>query len=155
MDGPKKPRIVTRPATDTEPEVELILDYSWRNFFSSINYLKILQKMTKHRSHRTYMLHQYKSAVSGETKNKLMFKGVLKRMLKANHPMLQLQILKLIKSQMPWNGRKWRQTNMKVITSIYLNCRPELRDEWLSGQDLDMELEDALVGLATVQVEYS
>ena len=36
--------------------------------------------------------------------------------------------------------------NMKVITSIYLNCRPELRDEWLAGQDQETELEDALVG---------
>jgi hypothetical protein len=35
--------------------------------------------------------------------------------------------------------------NMKVITAIYLNCRPELRDEWLAGQDVDGELEDALV----------
>jgi hypothetical protein len=71
--------------------------------------------------------------------------------------MLQLQSLKLIKSQMPWCGRKWRQGeprqmepkltagNMKVITSIYLNCRPELRDDWLAGTDQDSELEDALV----------
>ena len=35
--------------------------------------------------------------------------------------------------------------NMKVITSIYLNCRPDLRDEWLAGSDQDTELEDALV----------
>ncbi|WVF71683.1 hypothetical protein IAT40_006491 [Kwoniella sp. CBS 6097] len=113
-------------------EVELINDYSWRNFFSTINFLKILQKMTKHRSHRTYMMTTYKSS------------QILKRMLKVNHPMLQLQVLKLIKSQMPWCGRKWRQTNMKVITSIYLNCRPELRDDWLAGTDQDTELEDAL-----------
>jgi hypothetical protein len=84
-------------------------------------------------------------------------------MLRVNHPMMQLQVLKLIKSQMPWCGRKWRQSrssckrtpvdmrmltvqaNMKVITSIYLNCRPELRDEWLAGTDQDTELEDALV----------
>lgn len=25
--------------------------------------------------------------------------------------------------------------NMKVITQIYLNCRPELRDEWLTGME--------------------
>lgn len=38
-----------------------------------------------------------------------------------------------------------RVANMKVITSIYLNCRPELRDEWLGGSDQDTELDDALV----------
>lgn len=26
---------------------------------------------------------------------------------------------------------------MKVITSIYLNCRPDLRDEWLAGTEPD------------------
>jgi len=33
---------------------------------------------------------------------------------------------------------------MKVITSIYLNCRPDLRDEWLAGADVDAELEAAI-----------
>ncbi|WVQ88647.1 hypothetical protein IAS59_002384 [Cryptococcus gattii] len=113
---------------------ELSNDYSWRNFFSTINFLKVLQKVTKHRSHRTYVMSSYKSW------------QILKRMLKVNQPMLQLQVLKLIKSQMPWCGRKWRQAagNMKVITSIYLNCRPELRDDWLAGTDQDTELEDAV-----------
>ena len=44
--------------------MELISEYSWRNFFTTINFLKVLQKMTKHRSHRTFMLQQYKSSVS-------------------------------------------------------------------------------------------
>jgi hypothetical protein len=30
-------------------------------------------------------------------------------MLRVNQPMMQLQVLKLIKSQMPHCGRKWRQ----------------------------------------------
>jgi hypothetical protein len=62
------PRSVSpRPKHGSEGEVEIISDYSWRNFFSSINFLKILEKMTKHRSHRTYMLNQYKSSVSRQT----------------------------------------------------------------------------------------
>ena len=44
-------------------ETEIVSIYSWRNFFTSINFVKILQKMTKHRSHRTCMLNQYKSSV--------------------------------------------------------------------------------------------
>ena len=68
--------------------------------------------------------------------------------------MLQLYILKLIKSQVPYCGRKWRQceldryrgelllltrfaANMKVITSIYMSIRPDLRDEWLTGTEPD------------------
>lgn len=55
------PITVGRPPDE---EVEVLQDYSWRNFFSTINFIKILQKMTKHRTHRTYMMSQYKSSVS-------------------------------------------------------------------------------------------
>lgn len=34
---------------------------------------------------------------------------------------------------------------MKIITSIYLHCRPDLRDEWIASSDADAEIEDALV----------
>lgn len=33
---------------------------------------------------------------------------------------------------------------MKVITSIYLNCRPDLRDEWLTGLEVE-DVQGALV----------
>jgi hypothetical protein len=36
------------------------------------------------------------------------------------------------------------KANMKVITSIYLNCRPDLRDEWLTGTEVD-DVSDAQV----------
>ncbi|KAF9247001.1 hypothetical protein BU15DRAFT_84575 [Melanogaster broomeanus] len=108
-----------------EEEVEMLTEFSWRNFFSAINFGKIMQKLSKSRSHRIWMLVQYKSS------------AVLKRVLRVPHPMLQLHVLKLIKSQVPFCGRKWRQSNMKVITSIYLNCRPDLRDEWLTGNEVD------------------
>jgi len=32
---------------------------------------------------------------------------------------------------------------MRVITSIYLHCRPELRDDWLAGGDVDADVEEA------------
>jgi hypothetical protein len=35
---------------------------------------------------------------------------------------------------------------MKIITSIYLNCRPELRNDWLVGVEADLDAEDAMVG---------
>ncbi|KAL0949895.1 hypothetical protein HGRIS_009925 [Hohenbuehelia grisea] len=108
-----------------EEEVEMLTEFSWRNFFALINFAKIMQKLSKNRSHRIWMLVQYKSS------------AVLKRVLRVAHPMLQLHILKLIKSQVPFCGRKWRTSNMKVITSIYLNCRPDLRDEWLTGTEVD------------------
>ena len=48
----------------TEEEIELLSDYSWRNFFTSINFVRIMQKLSKHRSHRIWLLVQYKSSVS-------------------------------------------------------------------------------------------
>ncbi|KXN87927.1 hypothetical protein AN958_07937 [Leucoagaricus sp. SymC.cos] len=119
-------RTVTLPNGEKhEEEVEHLHDYSWRNFFATINYAKIMQKLSKGRPHRIWMLVHYKSS------------AVLKRVLRVMHPMLQLNILKLIKSQVPFCGRRWRQSNMKVITAIYLNCRPDLRDEWLTGNEME------------------
>jgi hypothetical protein len=47
-----------------EEEIELLTNYSWRNFFTSINFVRIMQKLSKHRSHRIWLLVQYKSSVS-------------------------------------------------------------------------------------------
>lgn len=57
-------RVVTLPNGEKhEEEVEQITDYSWRNFFSTINFAKIMQKLSKGRAHRIFMLVQYKSSV--------------------------------------------------------------------------------------------
>jgi hypothetical protein len=107
-------------------------DFSWRNFFSSINYLRIMQKICKNKAHRNLLLVQYKSS------------NILKKALKIPQHELRLYTLKLFKNQVPYCGRKWRQGNMRVITAVYLLCRPELRDDWLAGSDVDAEVEEAL-----------
>ncbi|KAL0944049.1 transmembrane hyphal anastomosis protein ham2 far11 [Colletotrichum truncatum] len=111
---------------------EPITDFSRRNFFSLINYLRIMQKICKHKAHRNLLLVQYKSA------------NILRKSLKVPQPELRLYTLKLFKNQVPYCGRKWRQSNMRVITAVYLHCRPELRDEWLAGSDIDAEVDSAL-----------
>ena len=40
---------------------------------------------------------------------------------------------------------------MKVITAIYMNCRPDLRDEWLTTIDVDGDLDESLVRLIYLQ----
>lgn len=126
INRPDRPDNVSDPWTFS---TELIHDYSFRNFFAVLNFTRILQKLTKRRAHRILLLNQYKSS------------AILKRLLKVPHPTLQLYILKIIKGQIPFCGRKWRQSNMKVITAIYLNCRPDLRDEWLSSDVEDVVIE--------------
>ncbi|PWN47739.1 hypothetical protein IE53DRAFT_232364 [Violaceomyces palustris] len=127
----------TSPGTGTTclingQEVEMIKMFNWRNLFSSINFTRILQKLTKRKVHRILLLVQYKSS------------QILKKTLKVPHPGLELYALKILKSQVPFCGRKWRQSNMKIITSIYLHCRPDLRDEWLAGSDIDADVEESL-----------
>ena len=68
--------------------------------------------------------------------------------------MMRYYTLKLFKSQVPYCGRKWRQTNMKIITAVYLSVPADLRDDWLSGGgggmggagpgDVDGTVEEAL-----------
>jgi len=111
---------------------EPITDFSRRNFFSLINYLRVMQKICKGKAHRNLLMVQYKSS------------GILRKSLKVPQQELRLYTLKLFKNQVPYCGRKWRQSNMRVITAVYLHCRPELRDEWLAGSDVDAEVEEAL-----------
>ena len=111
---------------------EPITDFSRRNFFSLINYLRVMQKICKNKAHRNLLLVQYKSST------------IIRKSLKIPQPELRLYTLKLFKNQVPYCGRKWRQGNMRVITAVYLHCRPELRDEWLAGSDVDAEVDSAL-----------
>ncbi|KAF2271906.1 N1221-domain-containing protein [Westerdykella ornata] len=111
---------------------EPITDYSWRTFFTYINALRIMQKISKHKAHRNLMLINYKSS------------QFLRKCLKVPQPLLRLYTLKLFKNQVPYCGKKWRQSNMRVITAVYLHCRPELRDDWLAGASVDHEVDMAV-----------
>lgn len=111
---------------------EPITTFSWRAFFTSINYLRIMQKICKNKAHRNLMLVSYKSS------------QFLRKSLKVPQPQLRLYTLKLFKNQVPYCGRKWRQSNMRVITAVYLHCRPELRDDWLAGSDVDAEVDESV-----------
>ncbi|KAI9375859.1 hypothetical protein BJX61DRAFT_62761 [Aspergillus egyptiacus] len=130
--GPQRPEVDELGCPTAPPPNEPITIFSWRNFFSSINYLHIMQKITRDKAHRCLLLVQYKSSF------------ILRKGLKIPDPLLRFYTLKLFKSQVPYCGRKWRQGHMRVITAIYLYCRPELRDDWLAGSDIDAEVEEAL-----------
>jgi hypothetical protein len=109
--------------------------FSSRQFQTSIHLLRTLQKITRAKSHRILLLVQFKSS------------QILRRVLRVPDTTLRLYVLKLFKSQVPYCGRKWRQSNMRVITAIYLHCRPELRDEWLAGMhdtSVEGEVEEAV-----------
>jgi len=99
--------------------------YCWRNMFSCINLLRVLNKLTKWKHSRIMMLVVFKSA------------PILKRTLKVKHAMLQLYVLKLLKMQTKYLGRQWRKTNMKTMSAIYTKVRHRLNDDWAFGNDVD------------------
>ena len=99
--------------------------FCWRNVFSCINLVRILQKLTKWKHSRTVMLVVFRSS------------PILKRALKVRHPMMQLYVLKLLKVQTKYLGRNWRKTNMKIISAIYRKVRHHLHDDWAYGNDPD------------------
>lgn len=97
----------------------------WRNMFSCINLVRILQKLTKWKHSRTMMLIVFKSA------------PILKRSLKVKHEMMELYVLKLLKAQTKYLGRNWRKSNMKTMSAVYQKVRHRLNDDWAFGNDLD------------------
>ncbi|XP_075729781.1 striatin interacting protein isoform X3 [Rhipicephalus microplus] len=99
--------------------------YCWRNMFSCINLLRVLNKLTKWKHSRIMMLVVFKSA------------PILKRALKVRHATLQLYVLKLLKMQTKYLGRQWRKSNMKTMSAIYQKVRHRLNDDWAYGNDLD------------------
>ncbi|KAI6658918.1 Striatin-interacting protein 1-like [Oopsacas minuta] len=98
---------------------------SWRNMFSCINLLRVLQKLTKWKPSRTMVLVAFKSA------------QILKKVLKIRHPLIQAYALKLLKMQTRYLGRNWRRNNMKIMSSIYQSVRHHLHDDWAYGNDLN------------------
>ena len=120
-DNVEKPLVDELGNPITEFPNQPLSSFSTRHFHTSINMLRVLQKITRAKPHRVLLLVSYKSA------------QIFRRILRVPEPLLRLYVLKLFKSQVPYCGRKWRQSNMRVITAIYLHCRPELRDEWLAG----------------------
>ncbi|XP_017862728.1 PREDICTED: striatin-interacting protein 1 homolog [Drosophila arizonae] len=99
--------------------------YSWRNVFSCINLLRILNKLIKWKHSRVMMLVVFKSA------------PILKKTLKVRHAMMQLYVLKLLKMQTKYLGRQWRKSNMKTLSAIYAKVRHRLNDDWAFGNDLE------------------
>ncbi|KAH9399317.1 Striatin-interacting protein 2 [Tyrophagus putrescentiae] len=99
--------------------------YCWRNLFSSINLLRILNKLTKWKNCRIMMLVLFKSAQP------------LKRSLRVRQAMFQVYALKLLKMQAKFRGRQWRKNNMKTMSAIYQKVRHRLNDDWAFANDVD------------------
>ncbi|VDN04503.1 unnamed protein product [Thelazia callipaeda] len=104
--------------TDNLEDTDSQSYYLWRNVFSAINLLRVLNKLTKWKQSRTMMLVVFKSAPK------------LQRSLRVKLAVFQLYALKLLKMQARYLGRQWRRTNMDIMSAIYAKVRHRLNDDW-------------------------
>lgn len=84
-----------------------------RNLFSTIAFLRILQKLIKRKSIRQMAVFVESGAV------------ILKRMLRVEHPLLNLYALKIIKGMSVFSGRAWRKAHMRLMSRCGRNGNVE------------------------------
>ncbi|WLF81453.1 Factor arrest protein 11 [Lodderomyces elongisporus] len=93
------------------------------------NLLRILNKVViKNQSQRIFALNDLKPSE--------LFKMIL---INYDTPAFSKPILKIMKKLVPYQGRKWKNVNMDLISSIYMNCKLSMKDSWLSGRDLESD----------------
>lgn len=94
-----------------------------------------------------------------QTMNKILIKNITQRIFTINdlklselykmilmnydNEALTKPILKTLKKLIPYQGRKWKSTNMDLISQIYLNLKLSLKDNWLTGKDLESDINNS------------
>ncbi|KAL1451720.1 hypothetical protein WDU94_006071, partial [Cyamophila willieti] len=99
--------------------------YSSTNIITSINLLRILNKLVKNKQSRIMALIYFKSFAP------------LKILLRVRHNVLQFYALKLIKLQSRYQGRQWRKVNIKILGYVFLMVRHRFHDDWAYGNELE------------------
>ena len=54
-----------------------------------------------------------------------------------------LSLIHILKKLIPYQGRKWKSINMDLISQIYLNLKLSVKDNWLSGKDLESDFNNS------------
>lgn len=104
--------------------------FNQRYIQTAINLVKTLRMIVSKKTQRVIVVAELPS-------------DTLKKSLAIRQPDLNKAVWNLFKEQIPFNGRKWKYANMDIISHIYLNCRLELRDDWLVGTSVTSEVDDA------------
>lgn len=104
--------------------------YSKNYFFTTINLLRVLQRIIKGKTQRIIIVAELPPIT-------------LRKALTIFQQEIWEIVLGIFKEEAPFNGRKWRYSNMNLVSAIYLHCRTKLRDDWLVGGDVNQEIEDA------------
>jgi len=110
-----------------------IEQYNSNYCFVLTNILSINNKiLIKNSSQRIFTLNELKPSE--------MYKMIL---INYDNKAFTIPILKTLKKLVPYQGRKWKSINMDLISQIYLNLRLSLKDNWLSGKDLESDFNNS------------
>jgi hypothetical protein len=107
--------------------------YNENYCFVLANILSINNKiLIKNSSQRIFTLNELKPSE--------LYKMIL---INYDNKAFSIPILKTLKKLVPYQGRKWKSINMDLISQIYLNLRLSLKDNWLSGKDLESDFNNS------------
>ncbi|CAH6719529.1 hypothetical protein CLIB1444_02S10638 [[Candida] jaroonii] len=110
-----------------------ITKFNYNFAFILSNLLNILNKvLIKNYTQRILTLNELKPTE--------LFKMVLNNY---DNKFISQPIYKILKKLIPYQGRKWKSMNMDLISLIYLNCDLQMRDNWLSGKDLENDFSNS------------
>lgn len=110
-----------------------IKEFNENYCFILANLLSITNKiLIKNITQRTFILNELKPSE--------FFKIIL---MNYDNEHFKTPILKILKKLIPYQGRKWKSVNMDLISSIYLNLKLTLKDNWLSGKDLENDFNNS------------
>ncbi|ODV58682.1 Far11p ASCRUDRAFT_10023 [Ascoidea rubescens DSM 1968] len=93
------------------------------------NLLKLLQKTIIGKTKRITILRDRQPSE--------FFRGILGSMYNKD---IYKSILKIIKETIPYNGKKWKTISMDLISLCYLHLDLNLKDNWLTGKDIENEI---------------
>lgn len=110
-----------------------ITKFNYNFAFILTNLVNILNKvLIKNYTQRILTLNELKPTE--------LFKMVLNNY---DNKFISRPIYKILKKLIPYQGRKWKSMNMDLISLIYLNCNLQMRDNWLSGKDLESDFSNS------------
>lgn len=104
--------------------------FSKRYFFTTINLVRVLQRIIKRKTQRIIIISELPPIT-------------LRKALSIYQQDIWEIVLEIFKEEVPFSGRKWKYNNMNLVSAIYLHCKTKLRDDWLVGGDVNQEVEDA------------
>eukprot|EP01028_Stygiella_incarcerata_P004075 TRINITY_DN184_c7_g1_i2.p1 TRINITY_DN184_c7_g1~~TRINITY_DN184_c7_g1_i2.p1 ORF type:complete len:806 (-),score=231.14 TRINITY_DN184_c7_g1_i2:1557-3974(-) len=94
-----------------------------RNMFTAINLLHVLQKATKNHESRILVLKKFKAH------------AMLRKVVMAGQECVATYALKLLKSLVPYLGRRWRVGHMSLVSMIYRKVRLDVGCDWLDQRE--------------------